>query len=201
MQDPVTPGHSQSLRSDLPAASQDRDDTGGMTMLMNEQRVMWLVRHGETTWNSMGWVQGQIDGARLTRRGRYQARHAADLLAVGTGRRHLSSDLYRARRTATTISKRLGYETRTDWRLRERCFGLAEGVPSAGVPSSLTGIENGQVVDQLPILPVARPSMTSTGAAGPSSTTCEGRPAPATPSWSPTVGASACCAPCWASRG
>ena len=39
-------------------------------------RVMWLVRHGETTWNSMGWVQGHVDGARLTRKGRRQARKA-----------------------------------------------------------------------------------------------------------------------------
>ena len=37
---------------------------------------MWLVRHGETTWNSMGWVQGHVDGARLTRKGRRQARKA-----------------------------------------------------------------------------------------------------------------------------
>ena len=44
-----------------------------------KQRIVWLVRHGETTWNAMGWVQGQIDGARLTRRGRLQARQVADL--------------------------------------------------------------------------------------------------------------------------
>ncbi len=118
-----------------------------VTLLMNEQRVLWLVRHGETTWNSMGWVQGQVDGARLTRRGRYQARHAADLLASEPVGAIYASDLYRARRTATTISRRLGCAVRTDQRLRERCFGMAEGVPTAGVPSSVTGIESGQVVD------------------------------------------------------
>jgi broad specificity phosphatase PhoE len=123
-------------------------DPRGVTLLMKQQPVLWLVRHGETTWNSMGWVQGQIDGARLTRRGRYQARHAADLLASEPVGAVYSSDLYRARRTAYVIGKRFGFETKTDCRLRERCFGLAEGVPSTRVPSSLTGIEEGRVRDQ-----------------------------------------------------
>jgi broad specificity phosphatase PhoE len=123
-------------------------DARRVTLLMKQQPVLWLVRHGETTWNSMGWIQGQIDGARLTRRGRYQARHAADVLAGEPVGSIYSSDLYRARRTATVIGKRFGYQTRTDGRLRERCFGLAEGVPSTRVPSSLTGIENGYVCDQ-----------------------------------------------------
>jgi broad specificity phosphatase PhoE len=97
-------------------------DAGGVTLLMKVQPVLWLVRHGETTWNSMGWVQGQVDGARLTRRGRYQARHAADLLASEPVGAVYSSDLYRARRTAYVIGKR--------------------------VTSSLTGIEEGHVCDQ-----------------------------------------------------
>jgi broad specificity phosphatase PhoE len=118
-----------------------------MTLLMNRQSVLWLVRHGETTWNSMGWVQGQVDGARLTRRGRYQARHAADLLAAEPVGAVYSSDLYRARRTAATIGRQCGCGIRVDRRLRERCFGLAEGVPMSGVPSSLSGIADGHVVD------------------------------------------------------
>jgi 2,3-bisphosphoglycerate-dependent phosphoglycerate mutase len=100
----------------------------------------------------MGWVQGQVDGARLTRRGRWQARTVADQLAGETIGTLYASDLYRARRTAAAIAKRCGLEPKTDRRLRERCFGLAEGVPTKMVPSALTGIADGVVVD-----PAARP--------------------------------------------
>ncbi len=127
-------------------------DTAGVTLLMKGQPVLWLVRHGETTWNSLGWIQGHVDGARLTRRGRYQARQAADVLATEPVGAVYSSDLYRARWTATVIGRRFGYRTTTDCRLRERRFGLAEGVPSDRVPSSFTGIEEGYVRD-----PQARP--------------------------------------------
>jgi broad specificity phosphatase PhoE len=111
-------------------------------------RVLWLVRHGETTWNSRGWVQGHVDGARLTRAGRRQVREAAAQLAghpVGTV---CSSDLYRARRTASVIAGRLGCDLETDPRLRERCFGIAQGVHSTGMTSAVTGIEDGIVVDE-----------------------------------------------------
>jgi broad specificity phosphatase PhoE len=110
--------------------------------------VLWLVRHSETTWNSIGWVQGQIDGARLTRKGRQQARHVADLLAEESVGAIYSSDLYRARRTAAVMADRFGLDISTDRRLRERCFGMAEGVPSTNVPPYFTGIHNGHVVDE-----------------------------------------------------
>src|SRR5580693_686763 len=51
------------------------------TLGNHRPRVLWLVRHGETTWNSRGWVQGHVDGARLTRAGRRQVREAAAQLA------------------------------------------------------------------------------------------------------------------------
>jgi len=111
-------------------------------------RVLWLVRHGETTWNSRGWVQGHVDGARLTRAGRRQVREAAAQLAghpVGTV---CSSDLYRARRTASVIAGRLGCEMETDPRLRERCFGIAQGVQSEGMTATVTGLEERVVVDE-----------------------------------------------------
>ena len=111
-------------------------------------RVIWLVRHGETTWNAMGWVQGQIDGARLTRKGRSQARQVADALAAEPVSAVYSSDLYRARRMAGVTAQRLGCEVRTDHRLRERCFGIAEGLPSVGIVPAVTGIDEGLVVDE-----------------------------------------------------
>jgi broad specificity phosphatase PhoE len=111
-------------------------------------RTVWLVRHGETTWNAMGWVQGQIDGARLTRQGRHQARQVADCLASEPIGSVYSSDLYRARRTAAVTAQRLGCEVRTDDRLRERSFGIAEGVPSVRITAAVTGIHDGHVVDE-----------------------------------------------------
>ena len=104
-------------------------DDRSMVVRALQKQVLWLVRHGETTWNSMGWVQGQIDGARLTRQGRHQARQVADRLAAEPIGAVYSSDLYRARRMAAVTAQRLGCEVRTDRRLRERCFGIAEGVP------------------------------------------------------------------------
>jgi probable phosphoglycerate mutase len=96
----------------------------------------------------MGWIQGQVDGARLTRKGRCQARRLADRLAEEPVGAIISSDLYRARRTAAVIAKRFGCEVLTDRRLRERCFGMAEGVPAARVPAAMTGIHSGIVFDE-----------------------------------------------------
>jgi len=112
------------------------------------QRVMWLVRHGETTWNSMGWVQGHVDGARLTRTGRHQARQVAELLADEPVAAVYSSDLYRARRTAAVVADRLHRDIHIDARLRERCFGVAEGIPASKLPAVVTGIRDGIVVDE-----------------------------------------------------
>jgi broad specificity phosphatase PhoE len=109
---------------------------------------MWLVRHGETTWNSMGWVQGHVDGARLTRKGRRQAREVADQLVEEPVGAVYSSDLYRARRTASFVAQRLDHDVRCDGRLRERCFGMAEGVPSTRLSPIMTGIEDGLVVNE-----------------------------------------------------
>ena len=119
-----------------------------MTTRAGRQRTVWLVRHGETTWNAMGWVQGQVDGARLTRRGRHQARQVADRLASEQVGAVYSSDLYRARRTAGVLAQRLGCDVRTDQRLRERCFGIAEGVPSVTITPAITGVQDGHVVDE-----------------------------------------------------
>jgi len=95
----------------------------------------------------MGWVQGHVDRARFTRTGRVEIHRAADQLSEESVSAVYSSDLVRARRTAVAIARRLECEVRTDQRLRERCFGIAEGVPWNAVPSALSGIANGRVVD------------------------------------------------------
>lgn len=110
-------------------------------------QVLWLVPHGQTTWTSMGWVEGHVDRARFTRAGRVEIHRAADQLSEEPISAVYSSDLLRARRTAMAIARRLKREVRTDQRLRERGFGIAEGVPWTALPPALSGIANGRVVD------------------------------------------------------
>ena len=81
------------------------------------QQVLWLVRHGETDWNRMGWVQGHLDSPRLTRRGRAQARRVASLLVTKDVGAVYSSDLRRARSTADIIGRTLGLPVQTTWPL------------------------------------------------------------------------------------
>jgi len=111
------------------------------------QRVVWLVRHGETTWNHVGWVQGHTDTGRLTRRGCAQDRRVASLLAGKDVGAVYSSDLRRARRTADVIAEHIGCEVRTDSRLRERSFGALEGMPVAELGPEITGICAGRIAD------------------------------------------------------
>ena len=111
------------------------------------QRVLWLVRHGETNWNRMGWVQGHLDSPRLTRRGRAQARRVASLLATKDVGAVYSSDLRRATATADIIARVVDRPVQTDARLRERCFGLLEGSPTGSLRPEVTGIVGGRVAD------------------------------------------------------
>ena len=41
--------------------------------MIRSTQVLWLVRHGESTWNTLGLAQGHCDQARLTRLGQRQA--------------------------------------------------------------------------------------------------------------------------------
>jgi len=115
-------------------------------------RELWLVRHGESTWNVLGLVQGHCDQARLTRRGALQARGvAADLGARPIGTLYVS-DLRRALQTAAPLAAALGRPVIPDARLRERCLGVAEGTGLAALPAAASGLRGGRVAD-----PDARP--------------------------------------------
>jgi probable phosphoglycerate mutase len=117
---------------------------------------LWLVRHGESTWNVLGLAQGQNDRATLTERGLYQADQVADELAAEAHRRPLTavwtSDLRRALLTAAPVARRLNLPLRPDARLRERHLGGLEGGLSTGLVPAVTGISGGRVTD-----PDARP--------------------------------------------
>lgn len=113
----------------------------------DESPAMWLVRHGQSTWNALGWAQGQSDDALLTRRGYRQAYDLIDCLRTEPVDVVYSSDLRRAHQTASIIAQGLGSQLVIDERLRERRLGLAVGSQLADLGSEESGILDGRVAD------------------------------------------------------
>jgi Histidine phosphatase superfamily (branch 1) len=134
--------------------------------------VLWLVRHGESTWNALGLAQGQSDQPRLTRRGALQARYAANQLRSLPIGAVYTSDLRRAVATAAPLAAALRLDVTRDPRLRERSLGLLEGTPSVDVPAALSGVAGDRVIDPTPARRTASRCATCTGASSASPTTC-----------------------------
>lgn len=92
---------------------------------------LWLIRHGETDWNHRRILQGWRD-IDLNAQGVRQA----DRVAQRMGREGAtqpfaavySSDLGRAYQTALPIAAQLGLPVTTDANLRERSYGVLEGL-------------------------------------------------------------------------
>ena len=94
---------------------------------MKTKRLI-LVRHGETAWNAEGRIQGMLD-VPLNELGWQQAALVADELArIVDVAEMVSSDLVRTRETATPITNATGFESRFDARIRERHFGIWQGM-------------------------------------------------------------------------
>lgn len=92
--------------------------------------ALHLVRHGQSTWNVRGLVQGQNDEATLTDLGREQVIATADLLAGTASSRLLTSDLRRALQTAAIIGSATGLDPIRSSLLREQGLGVLEGLTS-----------------------------------------------------------------------
>jgi len=91
-----------------------------------------LLRHGETAWNAELRLQGQLD-IDLNDTGRRQALLLGQRLA-GEGLAAIySSDLLRARATAAPLAQLTGLPVVTDVALRERGFGVFEGLTHAEI--------------------------------------------------------------------
>jgi len=90
---------------------------------------VWLVRHGETEWNRLRRVQGTLDIG-LNALGRVQAEKVASRFHPERDRvaAIYSSDLARAHDTARPTAARLGLSVRLDPGLRERKYGIFEGL-------------------------------------------------------------------------
>lgn len=117
--------------------------------------LIW--RHGRTAWNATSRIQGQTD-VELDAVGHAEAAAAAHRLAARHPDAIIASDLRRATQTAEYLAKATGVPIQLDARLRERDFGVWQGLTSvelneqypeaaamwrsgAGVPAGL-GIES-----------------------------------------------------------
>ena len=87
---------------------------------------LWLVRHGESTWNAVGRVQGWADPP-LSDRGQWQAQQVAHRLAGVPLSAIYCSTLQRAFQTAQIIAGVVGLTPGPDLRLREHGMGEATG--------------------------------------------------------------------------
>jgi broad specificity phosphatase PhoE len=109
--------------------------------------ALWLVRHGESTWNIAGLAQGHNDEAELTERGLSQAAEAAAQFGYRPVRAIYASDLRRAQQTAAAFAAVVGLPVHVDARLRERCLGVLEGVAHKTISQSDLGHGNGRLFD------------------------------------------------------
>jgi broad specificity phosphatase PhoE len=108
---------------------------------------LWLIRHGESTWNIAGLAQGHNDEAELTERGQRQAAEAAAQFGYRPVRAIYASDLRRAQQTAAAFADVLGLPVHADTRLRERSLGVLEGTAHKTISPSVTGLADGLVLD------------------------------------------------------
>ncbi len=92
--------------------------------------TLLLVRHGQSTWNAAGLMQGQTAHVPLTELGHEQARGAAVELATLRPGAMVASDLRRAVQTAEHCMATTGRRFTTTPALREQAYGALEGRPS-----------------------------------------------------------------------
>ncbi|CAN5315547.1 histidine phosphatase family protein [soil metagenome] len=88
--------------------------------------TLYIVRHGETEWNTQKLLQGHTDSP-LTEKGIEQAKESAAHFKTLTFDAAFSSDLLRAKRTAEFIALEHNLVVTTTNLMRERNFGKYEG--------------------------------------------------------------------------
>ncbi|QIZ76307.1 histidine phosphatase family protein [Ferrimonas lipolytica] len=97
---------------------------------------LYLCRHGETTWNRKGIIQGHLESS-LSAQGINQAQALSRQLKDTPIDAIYSSDLSRCIETAKLISTNA--ELRVDPRLRERHMGALQGKSISEEPSLMAG--------------------------------------------------------------
>lgn len=88
---------------------------------------LYLIRHGQSEWNELGKVQGQVN-TNLTEKGKEQAVNLANRLITENINIIYTSDLNRANDTAKIISEQINKPLISSEFLREIKFGLWEGL-------------------------------------------------------------------------
>lgn len=94
---------------------------------MQSPATLYIVRHGQTNWNTIKRVQGQTD-IPLNTTGEEQAKQLAGVFKNIHFDAAFSSDLLRAKRTAEIIILEKHIAIQTTNLLRERNFGPYEGI-------------------------------------------------------------------------
>ncbi len=89
--------------------------------------ILYLMRHGQTDWNASGKLQGKTDTA-LNEIGVSQVHNASLKLVREQIETIYASDLKRAKKSADIASNVLDLPVHYTKRLREMCFGKAEGM-------------------------------------------------------------------------
>lgn len=102
---------------------------------MGNQRAtsIFFVRHGQTEWNNIKKVQGQLD-IPLSETGIIQAQEVAKFFATHIFDTIMSSDLQRAIQTATIINEYHKHTIKLEPLLREQHYGIAQGLLRDQVP-------------------------------------------------------------------
>lgn len=98
-----------------------------------------IVRHGETEWNVAQRLQGHSD-SQLTTKGLKQAELLANTIKYRKFDRIISSDLGRAIETTSIIAEHIRAKRILNKQLRERSFGVMEGMPIGDVKVQLPDV-------------------------------------------------------------
>ncbi|MEX1350284.1 MAG: histidine phosphatase family protein, partial [Desulfobacterales bacterium] len=96
-------------------------------MPIQPNTTLLAIRHGETVWNEENRFQGHGDSP-LTETGRNQVAALGRRMQKIRFDSLISSDLGRTRETASIIADFTGHSVEVDSRLRERNYGVLEGL-------------------------------------------------------------------------
>ena len=106
------------------------------------KKTLQIIRHGETEWNAAHRFQGHGDSP-LNETGRRQVAALGRRMQAIQFDTLVSSDLGRAQETASIISGCTGHTVQLDSRLRERNYGVLEGLTVPQITE-----QYGEVLDQ-----------------------------------------------------
>ncbi|AZG73316.1 histidine phosphatase family protein [Shewanella livingstonensis] len=111
---------------------------------------VFFCRHGQTHWNVKGLIQGQFN-SELTNVGKSQALALANKAKTHQIEHVVCSDLGRAVETGTIVSTFLGSKLEIMPEIRERGFGILQGISRTEQPQLWDAFDNKHLNDELNI--------------------------------------------------